>query len=424
MSVVDTTNVIDNSIFLKAKLKHNMVGDNYYIENLQDKRDAEWEYRYNVVDIEEELNKQSAYTKDPPVYTPIEAVITNVKSEKGEALGTDWASLSFKDLGHYCAVGSRYRFSLDFPDMTAMSEEDKKGNTSIWLALNKAPIHGGNSCVVRRCNGFVSMLGYKNRDPNDTSSAEVHYEPVIIQNENLRYMQVYYNQTLSVPQSEWYVIAQLNYFTNSIRINDRFIFGVVDTDVRDNNLVYRVKAIVKSNSNVTFASGETNEIQNVPLIILAIDRDAVSASDDFIKRIPNNAPIYLIPEFEGDNNMGDEEGDNSQVNTEGYVLKETSIWDSELSVGESQEYTFEIMNGQTLDNQLEVEYEVNLTNKKESEWSKYFRIGYSGDNRGFTVTSLRSWAGGPLVVKISYLPENSSDKVILKGYMITLKASY
>lgn len=55
MPLYDTSNVIDNSILLKAKLEKNMVGSNYYIENLQDKRNRDWEYRYNIVGIEEEL---------------------------------------------------------------------------------------------------------------------------------------------------------------------------------------------------------------------------------------------------------------------------------------------------------------------------------------------------------------------------------
>ena len=36
MAVINTTNVIDSSMYLKAKLPKNMVGENYYIENLQD----------------------------------------------------------------------------------------------------------------------------------------------------------------------------------------------------------------------------------------------------------------------------------------------------------------------------------------------------------------------------------------------------
>lgn len=183
MAVIDTTNVIDNSIYLKASLKKNMVGDNYYIENLQDKRDADWEYRYNRVDIEEELVKQTQYTKENPDYTPIEAVITNVKSDKGEDLGTDWAHLSFRDLKHFNNEGSRYRFDLSFPDMTAMTEDDKHYGTSIWICVNKAPIKAGNSCTVRRCDTTLTLVGYPNRDKRKTKQREIHLEPVILENE-------------------------------------------------------------------------------------------------------------------------------------------------------------------------------------------------------------------------------------------------
>ena len=77
MAIIDTSNTIDSSIFLKAKLKDNMVGDNYYIENIQARRNRDWDYRFNRVDIEEELERQYYYTKDIPVYTPIEVVIKN-----------------------------------------------------------------------------------------------------------------------------------------------------------------------------------------------------------------------------------------------------------------------------------------------------------------------------------------------------------
>ena len=86
MALVDTTSVIDNSIFLKAKLDKNMVGSNYYIENLQYKRDKDWEFRYNVVGIEEENEKQCDYTNELPNYTPIDVAIRAVKSDKGKDL--------------------------------------------------------------------------------------------------------------------------------------------------------------------------------------------------------------------------------------------------------------------------------------------------------------------------------------------------
>ena len=66
MAILNTTDIVDSSIMLKARLKHNMVGDNYYIQNLQYKRDQDWEYRYNTVDIEEEKDRQIEYTTKMP----------------------------------------------------------------------------------------------------------------------------------------------------------------------------------------------------------------------------------------------------------------------------------------------------------------------------------------------------------------------
>lgn len=154
MAIIDTTDVIDSSIYLKAKLKHNMVGENYYIENLQDKRNADWEFRYNVVDIEEELHKQINYTKELPCYTPIDVVIQSAKDEMGEELGTDYAILAFRELFHPNEIGYRYRFDFDhvgegMQDLSTMSEEDKYYNTSVWLGINKSPLSAGNSQIGR-----------------------------------------------------------------------------------------------------------------------------------------------------------------------------------------------------------------------------------------------------------------------------------
>ena len=125
MALVDTTKVIDNSIFLKAKLDKNMVGSNYYIENLQHKRDKDWEFRYNLVDIEEENEKQCDYTDEYPKYTPIDVVIRNVKSDKGKDLGSDWANIAFRNLKHPVFLGKRFRFQREFNDISNLQEEDK-----------------------------------------------------------------------------------------------------------------------------------------------------------------------------------------------------------------------------------------------------------------------------------------------------------
>ena len=291
MAVINTTNVIDSSMYLKAKLPKNMVGENYYIENLQDKRNKDWAYRYNVVGIEEEIAKPLKYTCELPAYTPVDVVIRSVKGERGEDLGTDWEELSFRDLKYPIGVGRRYRFSLDFPDMTKMTEDEKHYDTSVWLAINVNPVAPRKSCVVRRCNGNIALVGSPDRSYQNIT--EARYEPCI-QVTELRYMNKYYNQTLVIPQAEWYVYLQLNYFTNFIKINDRLILGLSDVEDKENNSVYQVKAVVKANSQKTFARNNQTSIEDIPLIILALDKDMAADGDDLINRIPNQAPLYKV----------------------------------------------------------------------------------------------------------------------------------
>ena len=52
--IIDTTNIIDSSMKVKARTPKNMVIENEYLTKLQQKIDYEWTYRYNHLDIEEE----------------------------------------------------------------------------------------------------------------------------------------------------------------------------------------------------------------------------------------------------------------------------------------------------------------------------------------------------------------------------------
>lgn len=305
MALIDTTNTIDTSIHLKAKLSNNMVGDNWYLENLQEKRNQDWEYRYNVINIEEELNKQINYTTEMPCYTPIDAVIQTVKSDRGKPLGDDWASLAFRDLSHPNNIGFRYRFDFTYDgegmqDLSSMSEEEKYYNTSVWLAVNKSSISAGNALVVRRCNTSVALVGSPTRDYKNIT--EVRYEPAVLENE-LKLINIYYNQTTVIPQAEWYMTMQLNYFTNFIKINDRMIIGGVDTEDESNNTLFKVKAIVKANSNRTFSKFGSYDLENIPLIILGLDRDLAGEDDDFYKRIAVQSPIYPVQSIPVEDNI-------------------------------------------------------------------------------------------------------------------------
>lgn len=293
MAIINTTNIIDDSIFLKAKLKKNMVGDNYYIENAQQQRDAKWDFLPNRIDIEEESNKQIEYTNEDPNYTPIEAVITSVKDEKGKSLGSDYANLVFKNINYPTALGKRYRFSFDFEKTLQMSESEKKINTCVWITINDNKISIGKNSIIRRCNSNVGMVGSPNLDYNNIT--EKHYEPCILEND-LKNMNIYYSKVLNVPNAEWYVIMQLNYFTNFIKIGDVFILGGSDLINKSNNATYKVKAISKACGDNTFFFNEDNNISQIPLIVLALEKSSVDENDNIKERIADNAPIYLVPE--------------------------------------------------------------------------------------------------------------------------------
>lgn len=397
MAILDTSNVIDSSIFLKAKLDKNMVGSNYYIENLQDKRDADWEFRYNVVGIEEELKKQIEYTQEIPSYTPIDVVIRNVKSVKGEDLGTDWANISFRDLKHPCGEGYRYRFSLDFPDMSRMDEEEKHFGTSIWLGINKTPVKAGNTLTIRRCDTALTFVGSPTKSYDNIT--EIHYEPAVLENE-MKYMQVYYNEAIPTAQAEWYAIMQLNYFTNFIKINDRFLFGTINTDDRKNNQVYKVKAITKSNTEHTFMRDHKDELESTSLIILALDKEEISPDDDLENRIANNTTIYKV---------------DYSVNPNYYLSLSTPI--KSIGLGESYIFTcYACIGDKILDTSINFEYE--LQGIKKENWYKYFAINIEGNS--FTVTCLKEWKRGKLVITASC---NINGQELSDIFEITLESS-
>lgn len=392
MAIIDTTNVIDSSMFLKARLKKNMVGDNYYIENLQDKRNQDWEFRYNVVGIEEEKGRQIQYTNYLPTYTPLDVVIRSVKGEKGEDLGADWASISFRDLKYPNLLGTRYRFSLDFPDMSLMTEEDKYFDTSVWLAINNSPIRAGRSSVVRRCNANIALVGSPTRDYHNI--VESRYEPVVLENE-LKYMNMYYNQTIVVPQAEWYITMQMNYFSNCIKVNNRIILGGTDTGDIENNSIYKVKAVIKCTANKTFERAGYTGLEDIPLVVLALDKDVASSEDDLVNRIAVNAPMYYVPKVE--------------PIYEYYIS--TNNENNKIILGETVEYTNSLFfNGNEIETEFEYEYFLNRI--KQENWFNYFEFTKINSN-SFQIKNLKACTRGTLDIKISCAnPVKSDEKVV------------
>lgn len=404
MGLIDSTNVISSAMSLKARLDKNMVPTNYYLQSLQEKRNSDWLMRYNVVDIEEELQKQLTYTSAYPNFTPIEVVIQSVKDERGQDLGIDWAEICFKDLQHPNAIGDRYRFDLEFPNMSTMTEDEKFYQTCVWLAVNKSPINPGNSCVIRRCNGSIALQGSPTNEYNNIT--EIRYEPVVLEND-LKYINLYYNQTLVVPQAEWYATMQMNYFTNSIKINDRFIFGGIDSLDRTNNSVYKVKAIVKASSTRTFSKPGATEVDTIPLIIIAMDKDVLAETDDLSTRVATGAPIYKVL----DENPQDE-----------YYIKlsEQDSQNNLILTGQTETYNPELMLNEEVQSGIQFSYTLVLG---DLDYTNYcdFVPNYENGANSFSVTCLKKCNVFNLTITITATIE---EQTITKDFEIELGGFY
>lgn len=405
MAIIDTTNLTNSSMILKSRLNKNLSIKNHYLNDLQAKRDQDWEFRYNVVGIEEEKEKQIGYSDSLPIYSPIDVVVRSVKDENGNDLGTDWVQMSFRDLKHKSEIGKRFRFSLDFPDMSLMSEEDKYYDTSVWININESPLKAGASCLARRCNSSIAILGSPTGKPENAN--EVRYEPVIADSE-LKYMQLYYNQTLVVPQSELYLTAQMNYFSNCIKINDRIILGSVDTNEIQNNSLYKVKAVIKCASTKTFVKEGDSGIKDIPMVVFALDKDTVADEDDLAKRIPKNAPVYLIPEKE------------QNESNEYQIVLDPS--DTKIILGDSRECkTCLSLKGNRID--AEFEYQTVLNGIKEENWKNYYIFTKINEN-SFVIKNLKACNRGTLDVIVSCKDPNDSNITLSETFRFRLGGFY
>lgn len=400
MSLIDTTNTLNNSIFLKANLSDNKVSENYYIQNLQWKRDSEWEYRANKVWIEEETEKQISYTKDEPVYTPIDVVIDHVRVDTGEVLSDDWCRLTFRDLNHPVNLGKQYRFSYDFKAMENMTEEEKHEQCSIWICVNESKLTTGNDCVATRCNNCFTVIGSPTYDRSNIT--EKRQIPVAITSE-LKYINIYYNSDVSIPQAEIYATTQMNYFTKGIKINDRIILSGVDVEDRENNSVYKVKAIVKSLGTNTFSQIGSDNISNIPLITIALDKDVIDERDDFYTKTADVAPMYKVIET-------------NPVNE--YFFAITEPYNSKILLGTEENYECNIFMNNILITK-NIDYSATLENIEDG--SKYF-IFTKIDETHFKIKNLSTYKNGNLIITCSCTLD--SGEVISQQFLFELGGFY
>ena len=400
MSVINTTDIVESSMFLKAKLKKNMVGDNYYMETLQSKVDAEWEYRYNRFDIEEENQKQMIYTKQSPVYTPVEVVMQHVITDTGLKLADDWKKLVFKNIKHPVFTGKRFRFSLDFEKNPEYTEEEKHLESSIWLGVNLEKINPTSSITVRRCNTNIGFAGSPTLAYDNIT--EYHYEPCVLE-DDFKYINIYMNSVANISQAEIYAIMQFNHFTKNIKIDDRVIIGNTDLEDKTNNQVFKVKAVAKNTGDSTFKVGPLSKDTDVSLVVVALNKDVIDTQkDDFQNRIASQPPLYKVVEEDIDNPEDTEEDKETDIDYD--IIVEQDVEDIIL-LEEKGCFKCSLRKGTEILQNIEFNCEADL--KGTSKDNLYFEL-IRDSMASFSVLNKRPYLTNKLLLTFSCIAPNNN----------------
>ena len=260
--VIKSTDIKDPR-FLFSQTPPDFSDKNYYLDTLQMKIDADWPYRPNRKWVEEEALPGSEE------YSPLEVVVQTIKSDKGEAVSDDWYRLVFKDCQKVVRIGTRYRFAHD----SNINVPDIRKN--IWIALNQTQLSPTASQTVCRCNGTIGSLYV------DENGEKIrHYEPVI-QPDKLSGWGVGRSEVAIDINGSKVLIAQFNKYTKQYFLNQRFF---IDTNAgnRDNQPVYKITNIVRSNTLTTY------DPTDVGLIRIYYEVDQIGVRDDVENRIAYN----------------------------------------------------------------------------------------------------------------------------------------
>lgn len=379
-----------DSYYLFSQTPKNIGPDNYYIASLQEKVNADWEYRYNVVDVEQE---QTIGGDD---YEPMEVVIQSIKNDKGQTVSDDIVGLTFRDILYTVPLGTKFRFSRGF------NLNDPVVDKNVWLAMNKYEASPTSRIVVNRCNGTIGSV-YIDTD----GTAKYHYEEAVCAN-SLSATAFNYNNVIVSPSAQLTMIVQHNKYTRGYYINQRFIVGY--------DQVYKVTAIDKYNGLKTY------QPESAGLVILYANLDEKSAKDDFQNRIAYNNDEYSVTNS----------GTKPKKKKKETIVQQQPLVEPQNSV----EYSLSIVSPLPVPSDIGAEkltFEFGLFSNGErvpcdmtATWSitgikvdNYVRIEKESDNV-FTIKRIRFYNRKPLIFEISAqigeeIVQTSSFEFGLKG---------
>ena len=387
--IIDTTDFVDTSMMYKSKLSKNFFGDNYWIESMQNKIDADWRFASNVVDMKEqdiEKNEQG-YVIGKPKYHDIEVRINAVYDEKGLKLSDDYKNLIFQKVEHPMRLGTKYYFDVhDFSDAPKESE-------CTWLTVNFDTTQMTANSIVRRCSINLGFL----INGNTTE----WYEPAILDYDP-KYTINRANNVLNIVKSETYATVQYNEYTKNIKVNDRFIFGSLDFDNIANNSVFKVKEVFR------FGALNTDDPNSIPMLTLALDRDLINPDTDLVKRDPDGT-LHYIADYYIEKQNKDNNKDDYDLN---YYLK---ITPDEPVIYEGQSQTYDCTLYDHYNSPVSTPVTYTLTLPGTTSPSAYFE--YSVEDNHLTVKNLKRFYKNNLQIVCTVDSEYDVDPF---EYQITL----
>lgn len=272
MGKIIKSTFVNNPYNLISQTPPNLPKDNYYLHTLQDKVDADWEYRPNRVDVERE---QTIGEGD---YTPLEVVIQTIRSDTGEKVSDNIRRIVFRDIKYQAPIGTKFKFSYNF-DLYE-PDEDK----DVWLVTNKNSTNPTESATITRCNGTIASTYVDESGVN-----KIHYEEVY-SSTNLSSTVPNFNAAIVTAKSDLTLLVQHNKYTRNYYVNQRFVIGY--------NQVYKVTAIQNMDSLHTYKA------DGAGLSILYVNLDQISEYDNFDTRLAYNGKDEEInpsqPEVKGE----------------------------------------------------------------------------------------------------------------------------
>jgi hypothetical protein len=158
--------------------------------------------------------------------------------------------------------------------------------------------------------------------------------------------------------------------------------------------------------DVTYVRDNNIALEKTPILILALDKDLISAEDDLTNRIAKSAPIYktqeIQPEYE-------------------YYIKPEKDCEQRILLNEKQEYSFGLYYNNSKMSDVKFKFSFKLNGIVKKNWGNYFKVENIEDNK-FVIHNIKTCNRGNLEVTVAC--EDPQNNVVEQTYEIELGGFY